>query len=169
MIFFYISLSTYICFNIIKYKQTLFNLQKNKYDIKKYWSWIFTNYRQTFLNKELLSIILIIIAVNFNLKIVGSCTVIFYTLMFLLDFKMKNKLKINKQMVLRMIAITLIYLGVNIWFVLDYISYHYADIIFDNTAFYYIILILMSYFAYIITAIANIIIRPFDKLLKNRR
>ena len=41
MIFFYISLSTYICFNIIKYKNSLIELQKNKYDVKtKLKGWI---------------------------------------------------------------------------------------------------------------------------------
>ncbi len=169
MIFFYISLSTYICFNLIKYKKALFNLQKNKYDIKTYGSWIFKNYKQTFLNKELLSIILLIITFNFNLKVIGVCTVIFYTLMFLLDFKKKIKIKINNQMIARIIAIVVIFIGLNIWFVLDYMSYHYADIIFDNTAFYYIVLIMMSYFAYIVVWIANLIVKPLDKFLSKTR
>ena len=69
MIFFYISLSTYICFNVIKYKKVLLALQQNKYNIKDYGKWIFKNSKQTFLNKELLAIILIIITLNFNLKV----------------------------------------------------------------------------------------------------
>ena len=169
MIFFYISLSTYICFNIIKYKQVLFSLKENKYNIKNYGKWIFQNPKQTFLNKELFAIILIVIALNFNLKIIGVCTVIFYTAMFLLDFKKKNKFKLNNQMIIRLIIIALIYLGVNIWFIIDYMSYHYADIIFDNTAFYYIVLILMSYFSYFIVWISNLIAKPFDKLLKTKK
>ena len=120
---------------------------------------------KTFLNKELLSIILLIITFNFNLKVIGVCTVIFYTLMFLLDFKKKIKIKINNQMIARIIAIVVIFIGLNIWFVLDYMSYHYADIIFDNTAFYYIVLIMMSYFAYIVVWIANLIVKPLDKFL----
>lgn len=168
MIFFYISLSTYICFNIIKFKKALVNLQKCKYGIKKYGDWIFKNYTETFINKELLALILLVISLNFNIKILGVATVIFYTLMFLLEYKKKTKLKINRQITLRIIITILIFLGVNIWFIVDYISYHYADIIFDNTAFYYIVLILMSYFAYIIVFITNIIAKPFDKL-KHRR
>lgn len=168
MIFFYISLSTYICFNIIKFKKALVNLQKCKYGIKKYGDWIFKNYTETFINKELLALILLVISLNFNIKILGVATVIFYTLMFLLEYKKKTKLKINRQIMLRIIITILIFLGVNIWFIVDYISYHYADIIFDNTAFYYIVLILMSYFAYIIVFITNIIAKPFDKL-KHRR
>ena len=156
MIFFYISLSTYICFNIIKFKKALVNLQKCKYGIKKYGDWIFKNYTETFINKELLALILLVISLNFNIKILGVATVIFYTLMFLLEYKKKTKLKINRQITLRIIITILIFLGVNIWFIVDYISYHYADIIFDNTAFYYIVLILMSYFAYIIVFITII-------------
>lgn len=168
MIFFYISLSTYICFNIIKFKKAFSKLQKCKYGIKEYGIWIFKNYYETFINKELLAIVLIIISFNFNIKIIGVATVIFYTLMFLIDYKNKNKIKINKQIISRITITILIFLGVNIWFIVDYISYHYADIIIDNTAFYYIILILMSYFAYIIVFISNLLALPFDKL-KHRR
>ncbi len=163
MIFFYISLSTYICFNIIKYKNNLYTLQKNKYDIKKYGQWIFKNYKQTFLNKELLSIVLIIIAFNFNLKIIGVSTVIFYTIMFLLDYKKKVKLKIDKPMINKIVLLILVFIGLNIWFILDYISYHYADIIFDNTAFYYIILVLFSYFSHFVVWLINLITKPLDK------
>ena len=163
MIFFYISLSTYICFNIIKYKNNLYTLQKNKYDIKKYGQWIFKNYKQTFLNKELLSIVLIIIAFNFNLKIIGVSTVIFYTIMFLLDYKKKVKLKIDKPMINKIVLLILVFIGLNIWFILDYMSYHYADIIFDNTAFYYIILVLFSYFSHFVVWLINLITKPLDK------
>lgn len=169
MIFFYISLSTYICFNIIKFKKSLFYLQKNKYSIKDYGKWIFNNYKETLLNKELLAIILIIICFKFNLKVIGVSTVVFYMIIFLLDFKKKNKLKINKQMISRIIILALIFIGLNIWFILDYISYHYADIIFDNTALYYIILIAVSYFSYFVVWIANLIAKPFDKLLNKHR
>lgn len=169
MIFFYISLSTYICFNIIKYKKSLSDLQKNKYDIKKYGSWIFKNYKQTFLTPELLAILLLVIVFNFNLKVIGVSTVVFYTLMFLINYKKKTKLKINKQTISRIIAIILIFIGLNIWFIIDYMSYHYADIIFDNTPFYYIILIFMSYFSYLIVWLANLIVRPFDRFFKKHR
>ena len=69
----------------------------------------------------------------------------------------------------RIIAIVVIFIGLNIWFVLDYMSYHYADIIFDNTAFYYIVLIMISYFAYIVVWIANLIVKPLDKFLSKTR
>ena len=166
MIFFYISLSTYICFNIIKYKKIFSILQKNKYDFKSYNNYLKEHSKEILLNKELLSIVLIIIAVNFNLKIIGISTVIFYTILFLLDYKKKYKVKRNKKLVTRIILITLAYFILNMWFILDYISYHYADIIFDNTAFYYIIMIIISYFSYYIIWLINLIAILVDKLLE---
>ena len=76
MIFFYISLSTYICFNIIKYKKVLLSLQQNKYNIKDYGNWIFKNYKQTFINKEILAIILLILTFIFS----------FFALVFKIDY-----------------------------------------------------------------------------------
>ncbi len=169
MIFFYISLSTYICFNIIKYKKVFAALKENKYNIKTYGAWLFKNYKQTLLNKELLTIILIVISLYFNLKVIGVATVVFYMLLFLLDYKKKTKLKRDKQLITRIVITILIYIGLNAYFIVDYISYHYADIVFDNTAFYYIILVLISYFSYFVVWIANLIARPFDRFLKKRK
>ncbi len=166
MIFFYISLSTYICFNIIKYKKIFSILQKNKYNLKSYGHWIASNAKDIFINKELLSIILIIITVNFDLKVIGVSTVIFYTIFFLLNYKKKNKIKVNSKFITRLIILIILYAILNLWFIIDYISYHYADIVFDNTAFYYIILVAISYFSYIIIWVVNAIAIPFDKLVK---
>ncbi len=167
MIFFYISLSTYICFNIIKYKKVFSVLQKNKYDLKSYSKWLSKHLKEVFLTKELSFIILIIIALNFNLKVIGVSTVILYTILFLLDYKKKNKVKIDKKLITRIVILALMYLGLNLWFILDYISYHYADIIFDNTAFYYIIVVILSYLSYFIIWLVNLIALPFDKLFKS--
>ncbi len=166
MIFFYISLSTYICYNIIKYKKIFSELQKNKYDFKSYNKWISKNIKEILINKELLSILLIIIAVNFNLKIIGVSAVILYTILFLLNYKKKNKLKIDKKLITRLVILAILYACLNTYFILDYIAYHYADIVFDNTAFYYIILAAVSYFSYFIIWLVNIIAIPFDKLIK---
>lgn len=167
MIFFYISLSTYICFNIIKYRQIFSDLQKNKYSLKSYNKWLAQNSKSLFINKELLSIILIIIAVNFDLKIIGISTVVLYTILFLLNYKKKNKVKVNYKLITRSIILILMYIGLNTWFILDFISYHNALIIFDNTAFYYIVLVIISYFSYLIMWLVNIIAIPFDKIVES--
>ena len=96
MIFFYISLSTYLCFNIIKYKQILYHLKENKYNIKSYTKWLKKHIKEIFVNKEMLSIIAIIIALNFDLKVIGVTIVILYTVLFLLNYKKTNKLKTHR-------------------------------------------------------------------------
>lgn len=161
MIYFYISLSTYICYNIIKYKNNLATLKESKYDTKKY---LKTFNLKTFLNPELLSIIVIILAFITNLKVIGVATIIVYTILFLLNYKHTKKLKLERKSITRLVIILLIYTILNVWFILDYISYHYADIIFDNTAIYYVILVPMSYFSPLITLITNIISKPLDKI-----
>ncbi len=165
MIFFYISLSTYICFNIIKYKKIFSELQKNKYNFKSYNKWISKNIKEILINKELLSIILIIIAVNFNLKVIGVSAVILYTILFLFNYKNKNKIKVEKKLITRLIILALLYIGLNIYFILDYIAFHYADIVLDNTASYYIILAIISYFSYFVIWLVNVIALPFDKII----
>lgn len=142
-------------------------MEKNKYNVKTYNHWLSNHFKETFINKELLSIILIIITLNFDLKVIGVCTVILYTVLFLLDYKKKNQVKINTQFIIRLIILIILYVALNIWFIIDYISYHYADIVFDNTAVYYIILIAASYFSYLIMWVVNVIAIPFDKLVKS--
>ncbi len=169
MIYFYISLSTYLCYNIVKYKNILNKLQENKYDIKKYTNYIFKNAKTLFLTPELLSIIVIILAFKTNLKVIGVANLILYTILFLLNYKKRNKVKIESKMIIRIILLILMNIGLNIYFILDYMSYHYADIIFDNTPMYYIILITVIYFLPLIVWIINVLAQPIDKLIKPRR
>lgn len=140
---------------------------KDKYDTREYAARIKKNYKSIFINAELFSFLLIIVALNFNVKILGICTIIVYMLLFLYKLKTNNKtLKIDKRIRIRIIGILFIYLTINIWFYMDYNSYHSAAIIFDNTPFYYIILITITYLSYFIVYLVNIISKPIDKLLK---
>ena len=145
MIYFYVSLVTYACFCLIKFRESLYYLMKDKYEIKKYGKRIYENINNIFINPELISFVLIIIALACNVKTIGICTVITYTILFLYKLKTNNqKYKINKKLTLRIIVILLIYLLINIWFCIDYKTNHDAEIIFDNTALYYIVLIIMA-------------------------
>ena len=164
MIFFYISLSTYICFNIVKYRKSLYALQQNKYNIKEFGKWIFNNNKQTFLTPELLAIVLLVIISNFDIKVTGIAVVIFYTLMFLIEYKKKVKLKINKKLIFRIIIILLIFIGLNIWFILDSLKP-----LSDNVKLYYIILIFISYLSYFVVWLANLIAHPFDRIKNKHR
>ncbi len=167
MIFFYVSLLTYACYCIIKYRESLHSLEKAKYDNAKYKKSISKDLKNIFINPELVIAVLIIIAVNFDVKVIGISTLIVYMFLFLYKLKTNNQeLKITKQTKTRIIGIVLIYLILNVWFCLDYISYHKASIIFDNTPLYYIILYIITYLSYIVTYIINIIVKLFDKKLK---
>ena len=85
----------------------------------------------------------------------------------LIKLKEKNKIKINKKTIIRIIPILIIFTLLNIWFIIDYKSYHNAkSLIFENSTLYYIILYIFTYISYIITLIINILVKPIDKLLK---
>lgn len=163
MIYFYTSLITYFIYTILKYKESLILLQKNNYDSKKYKKEI----KNLFINKELIIIALIVIALNLDLKSIEISTIIAYTVLAFLKLKEKNKIKLEKKTIARILALLIIFISLNIWFVLDYKSYHNPKgLIFDNSAIYYIILYLYTYISYLITLIINIIVKPIDKLLK---
>ena len=167
MIYFYISLLTYMCFCIIKYRDALHYLEKAKYDSSKYIKEIKKDFNKIFINPELVILILIIIALNCDIKVLGISTIIIYMFLFLYKLKTNNQdLKITKKTKTRIIGILLIYLALNIWFCIDYNDYHSAEIIFDNTALYYIILNIITYMSHIVTYIVNIVVKPFDKILK---
>ncbi len=167
MIYFYVSLMTYMCYCIIKYRESLYYLEKSKYDNKKYGQIISKNISKILINPELLFIILIIIAFNLDIKVLEISTIITYMILFIYKLKTNNKdLKITKQTTIRVIGILTIYLLLNIWFCIDYNHYHSAEIIFDNTPLYYIILYIVTYLSYFIVYIINMLLKPIDKLIK---
>lgn len=166
MIFFYISLTTYICFTFKKYKASLIQLAKEKYNVKDFGKWIIKNKKEVFLTPELFLVALIIITLKANLKVIGICTVIAYTILYILNLK-KKELKFNSKIITRIVILALIFIALNIWFNIDYNLTHDQGFYVENTPLYYIILIIMSYLSYFVTYIANIIAKPIDKLLKH--
>ena len=167
MIYFYVSLITYIFYSIIKYRSTFYNLKKAKYNSKKYMQMILKNLKKEYLNIELIQLTLIIIALFANIKIIEIFTIIIYTLLFLYELKTNNKeIKKDKKLITRTVIIIIFYILLNIWFYIDYSSYHTSGLIFDNTPLYYIILIIIANLTCFITYIVNIISKPFDKFIK---
>lgn len=165
MIFFYVSLITYFIYTFKKYKNNLKMLQKNKYDNKKILKEI--KNKKYFINKELIIILLIIIAVNLDLKTLEISTIVTYTFLSFFSVKENIRIKIEKKIITRIVAETLIFILLNIWFIIDYNNYHRPKgLIFDNSSLYYIILYLYTYLSCFITLIVNILSKPFDKLLK---
>ncbi len=169
MIFFFISLSTYFCFLVLKYRKILLELNKQKFDLKKNGTYIIKHAKEIFLTSELFGFILLIVVFNVDAKVMGICTVIFYTLMFLYELKnKKDKLKINKKIIVTAVTILIIYLLVSLGFCLDYYNLQNDFLIFDHTWLYYIIVILMAELAYFIGLGAAFISSPIRKLIDKK-
>ena len=102
MIFFFISLSTYLCYLILKYQRQLKILQDNNFDITK-------NPRETFVTPEILGFVIIIMALFADAKIVGICMVGFYTLLFLAELRDFKKVNFNSDSIKTIIFIMILY------------------------------------------------------------
>ena len=108
MIFFFISLSTYLCYLVLKYQKGLALFKKENYAVKSYGKYLVKHPKEIFLTPEILSIIIIVVAINTDAKIAGICMVIFYMIMFLYElrkFDKKIKMDIN---IVRILIVTLI-------------------------------------------------------------
>lgn len=163
MIYFYISIITYLCYCIIKYRESLYYLAKDKYDNKKYIKRIIKDYKTIFVTPELLSLGLILLSLFNNIKVLEICMLITYTVLFLYKLKTNNKkIKKEKRLIIRSIIILIIYLLLNSWFYIDN-KFNYDN---NISSLYYIILIIITYLSYFVVYIANIITKPLDKLLK---
>lgn len=164
MIFFYVSLITYLIYTALKYIDALLLLQKTKYNTNKYKNSL---NKKLFINKELIIIPLIIIAINLDLKTIEISTIIAYMILSIFKIKETKKIKLEKKLITRIIPLLIIFILLNIWFIIDYKNYHNAKgLIFDNSVVYYIILYIFTYCSYIITLAVNAIVKPIDKLSK---
>ena len=164
MLYFYISLTTYYLFCIIKYREGLFYLKKDKYNSKIFINRIKKDYKNIFINPELFSLSIIIIALNLDVKTLGICSVVIYMALFLYKLKKSNKkLKIEKKLISRILLIITIYILLNIWFIIDYNSYHKTGLYIETTPLYYIILVMITYLSYFVIYISNIISKLFEK------
>lgn len=158
MIFFFISLSTYFCYLVLKSMDCLELLQKEKFNIAKSFKWVKENPKKVFLNPNLLGIILIILAFNVDAKAMGICMVVFYMFMFLYELRdEKNKLKFNGNVIRTSIIILVIYILVMLGCVWNNNIVSTEFILVDNRWIYYIIMVLMIYFNYFIVLISGLI------------
>ncbi len=169
MIFFFISLSTYFCYLILKSQKTLKVLEKEKFKIGRSFKEITKNFKKVFLTPELLGIVLIIIAFNMNAKIMGICMVIFYTAMFLYEFRgYKRTIKFNSDVIVTSVIVLMIYVLLGICFTLDYNSVQDDFFIYDNSWLYYIIMILLSYFNCFVVLISGLINKAIMLVIRKR-
>lgn len=166
-IFFFISLVTYITYISFKCSDGLIELEKLEFSSKKYFNYIKNNAKKIFFTPEILSIILIIIAVNANEKITGISTVILYMFLTLyLIFKKKEKLSINKSVSFVIIGIVIFYLLLFGFISYDYYITHSSFLVFDYGFIYYILVVLAGYFVYFIILLSNVIVNLLKKIPK---
>ncbi len=163
MIFFYISLVTYICFLILKGRKGIILLNNSKGDLKKYSQTIFKNGKQLFLTPEILAIILIIVAINANEKITGICFVIFYMLLFLYFLrKSKDKFKLNKGNIRLIVILAILFILINSLFCIHYMSFQSDFLLFDTKWIYYIISVIFGYLLYFIIWLGQLINKAIE-------
>lgn len=139
MIFFFISLSTYLCYLILKYQRQLKIVQDNNFDIKSLGNYISKNPRDVFITPEILGFAIIIMALFVDAKIVGICMVGFYTLLFLAELRNFKKVKFNNDSIRTIMFVIILYVLVFLGFGLfnQYVS--------DSIWIYYAIVIGLSY------------------------
>ena len=170
MIFFFISLSTYFCYLILKYRKGLKALQENKFKVKDFGKWIFKNAKKTLFIPELFAVGIIAISIYTDAKITGIFMVVFYMLLFLYELKIKDgNIKLESKGKRVVITACLIYL-------LVFIALCWIDIIlqnkilfFDYKWIFYLIVIVMSYLSYFVILISAIINKPLEHLLKKKK
>lgn len=157
MIFFCISLSTYLCYWVLKTGKNLEVLEHEKFNISKGFRWVVKNPKKVFLTPELLALILIVISLNSDAKVMGICMVIFYMFMFLWMFKGYKKMpKLNGNMIRTGVITLILYILVVVWCILNYNFLQQGVLIYDDRWLYYIVMILAMYFNYFIVLIAGL-------------
>lgn len=137
-------------------------LKNADYKIKNYIKKINKN----FLTPEVLAIILIIVALNADVKIMGICMAVFYTLVFLYELKIKkDKLEIDKNIIILISTTVFVYVLASAGICLDYANVQNYFLVYDHSWIYYIIVILMGYFSYYVIIISEVLAKPIKKLM----
>lgn len=157
MIFFLISLSTFYLYWFLKTNRAISILEKNKFDVKKYFKEIFKTPTQTFGIIELAFIILVIISFVTDEKIAGICTVIFYTGLAFLEVKGKPKFKFRAPNIRILIITFLIFAAINIPLIIDYYNYQNTFTSFNPIFIYYSILYVTMYLLWILVGVAGLV------------
>lgn len=149
MIYFFISLVTFFCFQILKSRKALITIEENKYDVKKYKNWLFQ--RENFATLEIAAILIVIICIFHGDKVAGISAVVFYMILSLLEIReVDKKFKFNKnniKIIIPTIIIYLIFFGI---IITDYMIVKDEVISFNHTTIYYLITVVIGYLSYLI-------------------
>lgn len=173
MIFFIVSLSTYFCYLILKSINNLEILQKDKFNISKYFTWIKKNAKRIFLSPEIIGIILIVLAFNIDAKAMGICMIVFYMMMFLLVLKDDDKkIKFDGNLIRSGVITLIIYILIILGCVWNNSLVQSEFILVDNRWIYYIVMIIAIYlnvFIVLISALINNGIMYIARKIKGKK
>ncbi|MDD4036202.1 MAG: UDP-N-acetylmuramoyl-tripeptide--D-alanyl-D-alanine ligase [Bacilli bacterium] len=157
---FIISIIPWSVFVIFKYKKALHMLQQNLYNHdSRYLTWLYRNYKKVLGEIDILLVIPLMF--YWNKTIFMIIFFITYSIFTIVHYnKLKNEqtkkpLVITARVKRLITTIFIIYLASSIYLV--------SNFFFDNIILYYVIIMGMTYFAYIVVYIANIINYPIER------
>ena len=161
-ILFFLSIFIFVLYIMIKTKKALHILQQNLYNLdNRYLFWLKKNIKTAFFNKDIY--IFIIIPIMFFIPYIYSIIIfiLFFSILFIYEFKKEIHTTYKKPLVItsrlkRLIITTIL---VNLLPIII--------IIFNNTLYNYIFLILFLILEYIVVLTANIINIPIEKIVYN--
>ena len=168
MIYFAISLVTFLGYTILKYLNGLSKASKTKFNLQKYFKEI--TKKENFLTFELLGLIIIILAFNANAKVTEIGTLILYGFLFIRMIKgFENKISFDRKSKLISLLILVIYTTVLVLISMNALRFEYDFNIYENYGYYYSILIIMTYFIYYIIYVLLWLVNLFVKTKKKKK
>ena len=163
MAFFLISLSTFYIYWFLKTNKAINILERNKFNVKKYFKELFIAPIKTFGLIELSFIVLALIAFVTDDKVTGICTVIFYMGLSLIAIKGKPKFNFKAPNIRVLIITFLIFAAINVPIIIDCYNYQNTFTSFNPMFIYYIILYVTMYLLWFIVGVAGLINTLFMK------
>lgn len=162
MYLFIFSLIPWSIFVILKYKKALHMLQQNLYNVdSRYLTWLYRNYKKVLLEIDVL--LFIPLAFFWNETVFKIVFFISYSVFSIIHYnKLKNEqtkkpLVVTARVKRLIMTIFILYSVFSIFLVSKYFL--------DKSIVYYLAIMLITYFAYIIVYLVNIINYPIERLV----
>ena len=162
MLGFYVSLLTYFLYVLIRYRNGLYMLQQNSYNVSnRYIKWIGKNVKKVFVSWDFLYVLVIPFYFILDINFFYLINIMFFLFLFYLEGSKIKGMQVKKPFVvtsrIKRLVLTIfviyLFLSLVIWF-----NYNQNDIVF-----YYLIYLFLSYMSYFVVFIANIINKPIEK------
>lgn len=162
MLVFYVSLLTYCLYVLIKYRNGLYMLQQNSYNVSnRYIKWIGKSIKKVFVSFDFLYVLVIPFYFILDINFFCLINMIFFLVLFYLEGSKIKKMQVKKPFVvtsrIKRLILTIFVIFLFLSLVICF-NYNQNDILF-----YYLIYLCLSYMSYFVVFIANIINKPIEK------